>query len=88
MSNLVFSFYELGFLEIRIGEVFHHFKVDVCDHGVRFKGSAVLTIDTEVGMIEKKKTIYFGEGFWLALPNIEEAILDILDGTPEEVEEL
>ena len=37
-------------------------------------------------MIEKLKKVHFGEGDWLRLPTIEEAVLEILGGTVDDVE--
>lgn len=88
MSEIVFKFYSLGQLEATIGGKTKLFEVDVCEHGVRLKGKIVLLVETDNGPVERIKTVYFGEGKWLELPNIEDAVLEIFEGTEEEVEEL
>lgn len=88
MLSTVFDFYKIGIIECEIGGQSHQIAVDVCDHGARFRTTAIMSIETDTGIIDKTKTICFGEGRWLSLPSIEEVVLEVLGGTQEEVEEL
>lgn len=88
MFNAVFPFYKLGTIECSIAGKKYTLEIDVCNHGVRFKTQAVLRVELLEGVYEKTRTVYFGEGLWLALPNIEDTVLEILNGTEEEVEEI
>lgn len=88
MLSTVFDFYKIGTIQCEIGGESYNIIVDVCDHGARFKTTAVMSFETDTGTIEKSRTICFGEGRWLSLPNIEEVVLEVLGGTQEEVEEL
>jgi len=84
----IFDFYKLGVIECTIKGRTYKIYVEVSEHGTRFRTETVLSVETLEGTIEKQKTVYFGEGLWLALPNIEDAVLEILGGSEEEVEEL
>lgn len=86
--NTIFDFYKIGKLECDIKDRHYEIFVDVCEHGARFRTTAILSVDTNEGLIEKEKTFYFGEGQWLALPNIEDTVLETFGGSEEEVEEL
>lgn len=88
MCETVFKFYNIGKIVQTINGKNYTFFVDVCDHGARIKTSAVRTVEVLDGIIEKVKTIYCGEGDWLALPSLEIVVLDILNGTEEEAEQL
>lgn len=88
MFNSVFEFYKLGAITCIVAGTNYNILVDICSHGTRFKTTKTLRYETEQDVFEKTKDFYFGEGFWLMLPTIEEAVLEVFGGTEEEVEEL
>lgn len=84
----IFDFISLGEIKAQIGGIPYCIKVDYCKHGVRLKTTKLFTIEDAGNVFEKNKVVYFGEGDWLSLPTIEEAVLGTLEGTEEEVEEV
>jgi len=81
-----FPFKVLGEFALPIGGTDHHFKLDICEHGTRFRVTAQVSIEVGNQTIQRTRIFYFGEGDWLSLPNIEEAVLGVLGGTEEDVE--
>lgn len=88
MLDVVYDFYNLGTLTISINEREFKIAVDVCDHGARFTTKKLSVIETAFDFVERMQTVHFGEGQWLTLPNIEDAVLEMLDGSAEDVERL
>jgi hypothetical protein len=88
MSDLVFKTLPLGELSIEIEEVVYSISVEINTHGARFKTKKLFVLEHNGITVEKQRNVYFGEGNWLRLPTIEEAVLEILGGTEEDVEKL
>lgn len=84
--DFVFPFKPLGEFSLPINGSEHFFKVDICEHGARFRVTAEVAIDVNGQTIHRTRIFYFGEGGWLSLPTIEEAVLEVLGGTEEDVE--
>lgn len=85
-SSAVFPFYELGNIIVTLGPVEYTIIVDICSYGARFKTQVNYVIDNPDGTsTSKHRWYYFGEGKWLQLSTIEEAIIE-LGGTEEDVE--
>lgn len=84
-SPLSFGFYNLGQIAIELNSINYLFTVDISTYGSRFRADiSTLIIEGDSGTT-RKSVLYFGEGKWLGLQNIEDSIL-ALGGTEEDVQ--
>lgn len=86
MKDILFKKHRLDEIVITIKGVRYNIEVVVYEHGIRFTTSLKKKLLLDGDEIELgTRRFHFGEGYWLNLPDIEDAVLEYFDGDQEDV---